>query len=155
MSGIRRSKLSIFFTAVMFGVPLMETAGQKPLPGDSLTRMRRYTEFFLKGEIDSVWAHINESGRRAIPSRERVVELNALFRQQAGVEVELLEERFVWRGPARQYWRTMRTSLGPEPAVLRWVIGADGEIAGVGLNPLSAVPPADSGGPVIKAARGG
>jgi hypothetical protein len=122
---------------------------QVRLPADSLARMRQYSEWFLRGQIDSLVAHVTPTARASITA-ELLTTRRGQFTQNAGVQIEVLEERFVWRGNARQYWRTMRTSTAPEPVLLRWVISPDGTLSGIGLNPQSATPPADSLGPVIK-----
>ena len=123
---------------------------QSPLPKDSLERVRRYSEWFFSGQIDSVWANVNERGRRAMSSPDVLTQRRSQFSQAAGTPIEVVEERFVWRGGARQYWRTIRATIAPELVMLRWVVGADGKIEGIGMNPVSQTPPADSTGPVIK-----
>lgn len=132
----------------------LEATAQTRLPADSLERIRRYTDWFLAGQLDSVWAHVNARGRGAF-TRELLAERRAMMAQATGGTFELVEERFVWRGGARQYWRTMRSPAAPEDFVLRWVVGSDGELEGMGLNLASGVPPVDSGGPVIRGGRGG
>jgi hypothetical protein len=133
--------------------PHVATA-QSRLPADSLDRMRRYTDWFLAGQVDSVWAHVNTRGRTAF-TREALAERHGMLLQATGGAFDTVEERFVWRNGARQFWRTMRAPAAPENLVLRWVVGGDGEIEGMGLNLASGVPPIDSGGPVIRSGRGG
>src|SRR5262245_49570791 len=91
---------------------------QSPLPSDSLARVRRYSEWFFSGQIDSLWANVNDRGRRAISGPEQLTQRRSQFTQAAGLPVEVVEERFVWRGGARQYWRTIRATSAPELVML-------------------------------------
>lgn len=129
-------------------------AAQSRLPADSLDRIRRYTDWFLAGQLDSVWAHVNTRGRTAF-TRDALTERHGMLLQGTGGAFDTIEERFVWRNGSRQFWRTMRAPAAPENIVLRWVVGSDGEIEGMGLSLVSSTPPIDSGGPVIRSGRGG
>jgi hypothetical protein len=59
---------------------------------------------------------------------------------RAGSEVSVIEEKFITRNGARQYWRTAKMDILPEAFLLRWVISPEGRIAGVGMGPASQAP---------------
>jgi hypothetical protein len=62
---------------------------------------------------------------------------------RAGNEVSVIEEKFITRNGARQYWRTAKMDILEEPFLLRWVISPEGKIAGIGMGPASQAPPID------------
>jgi hypothetical protein len=124
--------------------------GQPPLPPDSLERARRYMTWFKEAKTDSLWPHVVPGIGGALSSSASLAAMSAEFRTRAGTIRGVVEERFAWRGGNRQFWQTLDASDAPEPILLRWVLGADGRIRGMGLTLLSEAPPVDSGGPVIK-----
>lgn len=119
------------------------------LPADSLERARTWGRWFEEGKADSLFAAATPGIRGAFASRDALAAAQGEFATQAGRILGVAEERFVWRGGNRQYWRTLNTERAPEPIVLRFVLGRDGRIQGFGLSLVSLVPPIDSGGPPI------
>lgn len=116
-----------------------------PLPADSVAIARRAATWFMAGEVDSLLTLMPRVSERVANNARQ---MSAQFRSTAGAEASLRGERWVWRSAQRQYWRTMAvTGDAPEPIVLRFVIGADGMVEGIGLSLLSTVPPIDSAPP--------
>jgi hypothetical protein len=135
----------------MFVVITAGAEGQSgSLPADSLERARTWGRWFQEGKADSLFAAVAPGIRGALASRDALAAAQGEFAAQTGRILGVEEERFVWRGGNRQYWRTLSTERAPEPIVLRFVVRPDGRIHGFGLSLVSQVPPIDSGGPVIR-----
>lgn len=125
------------------------------LPADSLERARRYSAWFFAGQADSLHAYVVPGATGVLASPASLTALIGRFRDVAGSVGALVSEQWVWRGGSRQYWRTMNAAGADEPFVLRWVITSQGLIGGVGINPQSSSPPADSAGPILRPAPSG
>ena len=122
-------------------VPPAAAAGQPltRLRNDSLEFARKFTSWLWSNQVDSILAH---SVRDTNQTRQVISDQLAQIAAQVGTEQEVVEEKWIRRNGRRQYWRTSRFSdFTQEPIVLRLVILPDGRMAGMGLNPLSAVPP--------------
>jgi hypothetical protein len=138
---------------LLLAAPLLAQAPAKqpapqPAPPDTLALARQYTRWFYQGQMDSLaehWAPVDPP-----PVSELHGRLAGLV-SRAGEEVEVLEEKFVRRMGRTQYWRTARFSHFPEPLLIRWVIGPQGWLAGMGMGPLSAAPEIDGpGAPAVR-----
>jgi hypothetical protein len=113
------------------------------LPKDSMEIARKYTAWFYTNQADSIVAHL-DSANRGKPEQKAQYESRAAdLAVRAGTEKMLMDEKFITRNGARQYWRTAMFSNFAEPILLRWVIGANGDILGIGMSPLSQAPPID------------
>jgi hypothetical protein len=112
------------------------------LPADSFEIARKYTMWFYTAQADSLWAHESAAFREGSSKDEMIARL-AEVTARAGTEVQLLEEKFITRNGKRQYWRTAKFTTLEEPLMVRWVINAEGQIDGLGLNPKSQAPPID------------
>jgi len=111
------------------------------LPADSVAIARRFVGWLWSTQVDSLLAH---SPPDTAMTRDVLTNQISQIVGQIGVEQEVVEERWVRRNGRRQYWRTSRYSdFAQEPIVLRLVILPDGRMAGMGLNPLSQVPPTE------------
>jgi hypothetical protein len=121
------------------GAPLQS---QQRLPADSMELARKYTMWFYTGMADSLLAHM-DSASRANMTKEQFEQAMLQVAARAGNEVSVIEEKFITRNGARQYWRAARMDILEEPFLLRWVITARGKIAGMGIGPLSEAPPVD------------
>jgi hypothetical protein len=113
------------------------------LPKDSMELARKYTAWFYTNLADSIVAHLDSSGRAQPDQKAQYEGRAADLAARAGTEKTLMEEKFITRNGARQYWRTAMFSNFDQPILLRWVIGAKGEILGIGMGPLSQAPPID------------
>lgn len=137
-------------TAVLFVIALavwspVVRAQARPRP-DSLTLARQFTAWFYTAQFDSLIAHYSPEGRADTTLPAKLAERLAFLTERAGTEVQVLEEKFVMRNGEPQYWRTAKFSDFPEPILFRWVI-TRGEIAGMGMGPLSDAPPIDPPAP--------
>lgn len=131
-------------TAAACAAPLAaQTAPRQPLPNDSLAIARHYALWIWSNQLDSLMAHSPEADRTP-QNRQEMSDGIAQMQARLGNEVAVVEERWVRRNGNRQYWRvaTFSTFID-EAVVLRIVIAPNGEIMGVGMNPLSRVPPID------------
>jgi hypothetical protein len=115
-------------------------AVQKP---DTLALARQYTVWFYTGQVDSLIAHHPAGAQRDTTLRRRLNAQMEMLTVRAGTETAVIEEKFVKRNGATQYWRTAKFTDMGEPILLRWVITPDGKIGGLGLGPLSQAPPID------------
>jgi hypothetical protein len=146
-----RAALATALVAVVLASPLSAQSPATPaaprakparLPVDSMEIARRYTTWLYTAMADSLAAH-GTPDSKAEMSRDFYVDALTRITANAGVEEAVLEEKFVTRNGARQYWRTAKFSNYAEPIMIRWVITANGEIAGLGMNPESQAPPID------------
>ena len=111
---------------------------------DSLAFGRQATDWFYAAEIDSLWAHTDSAMRVNMGSKDKWFEMQMQFASRAGSEASVVEERWIKRNNFRQYWRILRaTEFTDEPLMLRWSLIPGKMINGLGMNPLSAAPPAD------------
>jgi hypothetical protein len=111
---------------------------------DSLAFGRLANEWFLTGEIDSLWAHTDSGMKANMGSKDQWMTMQMQFTSRAGTEASLVEERWVKRNNTRQYWHIFHaTEFTDEPVMLRWALFPGKMIAGLGMNPLSQAPPVD------------
>jgi hypothetical protein len=111
---------------------------------DSVAFARQLTNWFYSSELDSLWAHTDPEMQQNMGTKEKWTEMIGSFIERAGMEDSLVEERWVKRNGQRQYWRVLRaTEFTQEPVVLRWALLPGKVVNGLGMNPLSRVPPID------------
>jgi len=125
-------------------------ASAQPLPPDSLETARRYARWFLAGHVDSILPSIPPASVDALGGRDGILRTGATIADRAGSEARVVEERFVWRGGRRQYWRTMAMTATSDHFLLRIVIRPDGRFGGYGTGLATNPPPVDSSGPPIR-----
>ena len=122
-------------------------AAPRPKPAqlapDSLERARQYTAWLYGNQTDSLFAHMDSAGRADTRSPQALEQVVARLASRAGTEEALISERWVVRNGQRQYWRTARFSLVPEPFLVRLVLVAPSTFSGVGLGLASQAPPID------------
>lgn len=126
--------------AVAVSAPALR-AQAKPRP-DSLALARQATIWFYTAQFDSLIAHHEAQSRGDSTLAARYAQQLAFLTERAGTEVIVLDEKFVRRGGQPQYWRTATFTDFAEPLLIRWVV-VDGQIAGMGMGPLSQAPPID------------
>jgi hypothetical protein len=111
---------------------------------DSLAFARQANTWFLAGEVDSLWAHTDSGMKENMKTKDEWMNMYMQLTSRAGSEVSVVEERWVKRNNTRQYWRIFNaTDFTEEPVVLRWALAPGKRIVGLGMNPLSRVPPVD------------
>jgi hypothetical protein len=147
-----RSTLALVLMVVL---PLAASAQAAPVvPGetrpkpaqlapDSLERARQYVAWLYGNQTDSLFAHMDSVSQRDTRNAQGLEPIVARLASRAGTEEALISERWVLRNGLRQYWRTARFSLVPEPFLVRLVLIAPGTFSGVGLGPASQAPPID------------
>ena len=136
-----KSIRTLFLCSALF-LSATSLGAQQQLPADSMELGRKYTMWFYTGMADSLLAHM-DSASRADMTVERIQQAMLNVATRAGNEVSVVEEKFITRNGNRQYWRAAKMDIMEEPFLLRWVITPRGEIAGVGMGPLSQAPPID------------
>ena len=121
-------------------------SGQAPMSdADYLALGRKYFDWFIAAEADSLLAHMSPEAREASGGVDGVNRAVTDFITRAGLETELVEERMTRRRGTPQYWREARyTTFVEEPLVFRWVFNDQGEILGIGMGPKSRAPAPDS-----------
>lgn len=142
--------VALLGAAALFLTATSAVNAQSRLPDDSLARGRRYATWFLTSQVDSFAANMSPSALTGLGGREGLMQRMAEIAARAGQTTGVVEERFVWRNGQRQYWHVVNTTGVSEPVAVRIVLTPKGEITGFGVNPLSSVPPIDSGGPPIR-----
>lgn len=145
MRSIRNAILAL---ALATGVGTVADAQR--LPSDSLAVARRYAQWFLAGQVDSIVPRVPAAALDALGGRDGIQRAGATVAERAGAELRVVEERFVWRNGKRQYWRTMAMSAMDQHFLLRIVLEHDGRFGGYGLGTADGPPPVDSGGPPIR-----
>lgn len=124
--------------------PAAAPAPMVKLDYDSLAFARLAHGWFVAGEIDSLWAHTDPGMKEQMKVKEEWVNMSMQLTGRAGTELSVVEERWVKRNNQRQYWRIMNMSdFTDEPVAIRWVFLPGKMIGGLGMNPLSRVPPVD------------
>lgn len=113
------------------------------LPADSMERGRKYTQWLYTNQVDSLIAHMDSAGKAQPNVKAEYESRVAQLAERAGDEVKVLEEKFITRNGARQYWRTVQFTRAPENVIVRFVIGSKGEMLGIGLSLVSQAPPID------------
>ena len=123
------------------------SAATRPRPAqllpDSLERARKFTAWLYTNQTDSLFAYMDSASQHDLKVPKAYEETVAELAMLAGVEEQLIGERWVTRNGKRQYWRTAKFSGIGEPFLVRWVIVAPGIIGGLGLGPASQAPPID------------
>ena len=145
---------SALLLALVIGTPALAQAqvtqsaapaAKKPaqLPADSMEIGRKYTQWLYTNLADSLVAHLDSAGRARPGVKQQYEGMTADLAVRAGTEKLLMDEKYITRNGARQYWRTAMFSDFAQPLLLRWVIGTKGELLGVGLGPAAQAPPID------------
>lgn len=126
-------------------LPLALSAQAPMSDADYLALGRKYFDWFVAAEADSLLAHMSPEAREASGGVDGVNRAVTDFITRAGLESELVEERMTRRRGNPQYWREARyTTFVDEPLVFRWVFNDKGEILGIGMGPKSRSPAPDS-----------
>lgn len=129
--------------ALLLALVVQAPAAPAPQRPDSLALARQYTVWLYTGEVDSLIAHHPADAQRDTTLRRRITARMEELAVRAGTETAVIEEKFVKRNGATQYWRSAKFTDFAEPLLLRWVINPDGTIGGMGMGPLSQAPPID------------
>src|SRR5688572_25239212 len=103
-----------------------------PLPAGSVELRRKFTQLLLPNQVDSLVARMDSATRAQPNIRGEYEQRVAMVAERGGNELKVIEEKFITRNGARQYWRTAMFDKAPEPVLIRWVIGPKGELMGVG-----------------------
>ncbi len=119
-----------------------DAADTPHLPPDSMEIGAKYTGWFLNGEADSLWAYFSpeQQERRSADDIRSVMDQMLAV---AGIEAEVIEQKYVMRNGMPQFWHTASFTDFEEPLMIRWVITPEGKIGGFGMNPLSRAPEID------------
>jgi hypothetical protein len=138
---LRRTLLAV---AVVLGLPAALPAQTSGRDAEYLVLGRKYYDWFISAEADSLLAHMDSAGRQGAGGVAGVNQAVADFLARSGVEQELLEEKVNRRRGHPQYWRESRyTTFTNEPLVFRFVFDEQGRIIGVGIGPKSGTPAPD------------
>mgnify|MGYP003390504706 FL=1 len=126
-------------------LPLALSAQAPMSDTDYMALGRKYFDWFIAAEADSLLAHMSPEARENAGGVDGVTKAATDFIGRAGLESELVEERMTRRRGNPQYWREARyTTFVDEPLVFRWVFNDKGEILGIGMGPKSRTPAPDS-----------
>lgn len=112
------------------------------LPADSMEIGRKYVNWFLTMQADSLHAAMTAEMQER-RSKEEIFEGMTQIFMRAGEPGEMVSEKYVMRKGMPQYWYTSEFSEAPEPVQIRFVIMPDGKISGLGINLESQAPPID------------
>lgn len=138
---LRRARLSLL---ALLLAPASLAAQSTLTDADYLALGRKYYDWFISAEADSILAHLSPAAREGAGGIEGVNRAVVDFLTRAGVETELVEEKMTRRNGRPQYWRESRyASFTDETLVFRWVFTDTGELDGVGMGPRSRTPAPD------------
>lgn len=112
------------------------------LPPDSMEIGRKYVDWFLNMQVDSLYAVMTPEMQER-RSKEEIFEGMTQIFMRAGEAGDMVSEKYVMREGMPQYWYTGEFSEAPEPVQIRFVIMPDGRISGIGINLESQAPPID------------
>lgn len=102
---------------------------------------RHYSEAFLEGHLDDVWAKMTPEMREVFGGIDGVGAFRDKLDQQFGDEAEVLEEGIREATGAHVYVRTSRWSGAKGPILMQWVIAPDQRIAGFLVKPAPVLAP--------------
>jgi hypothetical protein len=125
-----------------FVVSAQVLPAQQRLPADSMELGRKFTQWLYTIQADSLLAYWLQDDEQPMTAAD-IERAGLQIATRAGNEVSVIEEKFITRNGARQYWRTAKMDILEEPFLLRWVISPEGKIAGIGMGPASQAPPID------------
>jgi hypothetical protein len=129
---------------IALGLPAALAAQSSPSDTEYLALGRKFYDWFISAEADSLLAHMNPGDRQSAGGVAGVNQAVADFLARSGVEEQLLEETVNRRRGHPQYWRESRYStFTNEPLVFRFVFDEQGQIIGVGMGPKSSTPAPD------------
>ncbi|MBK7717367.1 MAG: hypothetical protein IPI38_18520 [Gemmatimonadetes bacterium] len=111
---------------------------------DYLALGRKYYDWFVSAEADSLVAHLSAGAQERAGGVDGVNRAIVEFLNLAGVEGEIVEEKMTRRNGRPQYWRESRyAAFTEESLVFRWVFTEAGDLDGVGMGPRSRTPAPD------------
>jgi hypothetical protein len=135
---------TLLAAAVVLALPAALAAQTSGQDAEYLTLGRKFYDWFISAEAESLLAHMDPDGRQGAGGVAGVNQAVADFLARSGVEQELLEEKVNRRRGHPQYWRESRyTTFTNEPLVFRFVFDEQGQIIGVGMGPKSGTPAPD------------
>ena len=137
--------MNLIRTAAVIGTLVFTTTSlhaQQRLPADSMELGRKFSLWLYTGQADSLLAYTIQDPERPTTAAD-IERIGLQIASRAGNEVSVIEEKFITRNGARQYWRIAKMDVLEEPFLLRWVITPEGKINGIGMGPLSSAPPID------------
>jgi hypothetical protein len=105
---------------------------------DSLELGRRYTTWFFDGRVTTLWQQFAPGLRRVFGTPDGLMTFRQKVREDAGREVEVLNEQLIpWMG-STIYGRTARFSDASQPIRVVWTIDRSGMAVGLTVQPAAA-----------------
>jgi hypothetical protein len=102
---------------------------------DATQAGRQLTTLFYAGDVDRVWAHLDEGMRSLFGTKDKLQAFREQVARQLGTESEVMEERARREGDVFLYERIARFSRGITASV-RWAMRPDGIVAGLLVRPV-------------------
>ena len=136
--------LRLIASALLLAIVASPARAQGIQKQDSLALARQYTSWLFSSQVDSLFAHSSDDAKAVVKDAKAFQEPIHELTARAGIEQEVIEEKFVKRHGRIQYWRTARFSGSSEPLTLRFALNERGEITGMSLRPRSATPAVDT-----------
>ena len=105
---------------------------------------RTYTRWFLNGDADSLVAVTDSAMLANGGGKAWLVDKINQVALRAGAQTKVLVEKMTRRKGIPQFWHEADfAELTGGPLVIRWLMGADGRIIGLGLGRKSQTPEPD------------
>lgn len=111
--------------AAATAVPSVPRAKPAQLPADSMEIGRKFTKWLYTNQVDSLIAHMDSTGRAQPNARSDYESRVAMMAERAGSETKVIEEKYITRNGARQYWRVATFDRAPETVLLRFVVSSE------------------------------
>jgi len=102
---------------------------------------RSYSQAFLAGHLDDVWARMTPEMREAFGGFDGMVTFREDLNREFGAEVEVLSEEAREDAGTNVYLRTSRWSKSTTPVLMQWVLISDQRIAGFLVKPAPVLAP--------------
>lgn len=108
------------------------------LAGDPLELGRRFTAWFFDGRVTTLWQQFAPGLREVFGTPDGLMTFRRKVREDAGREIEVLNEQLIpWMG-STIYGRTARFSDASHPIRVVWTIDSSGLAEGLTVRPATA-----------------
>ncbi len=110
--------------------------------GDDCSRQgRSFTQWFLSGQIDSLWTRLSPEMKKAVRGLDGFRGLAQQVSNQAGHETGILSETCEAKGTLRTYKRHSTFEHGPATIFIQWTWDPKGTIVGALVRPVQQAAP--------------
>ena len=126
--------MKILLAVGLFALSVAPALAQPRVNEAQEARARQYVTWLNQGEADALWAVMSEEMRALFNTPEAIND----FRQPLGAELEVQSARLIPVSEgATEYLRVLRYEAVDEPMAEQWLLGADGTVVSLLIQPLA------------------